>query len=167
MPRGAFDPIPILDVLLEHDVEFVLIGGLAGNALGSPSITSDVDICYERSWDNLGRLAAALGAMDARLRGAPERIPFVLGAQALHTGDSFTFVTRHGWVDVLATPFGTRGYREVRANASEVQLGGRSLWVCELEDLMRMKTAAGRPKDRIELEVLGALRDELEGRPKD
>lgn len=33
-----------------------------------------------------------------------------------------------------------------------------------IEDLMRMKEAAGRPKDRNELEILGALRDEIEGR---
>lgn len=38
--------------------------------------------------------------------------------------------------------------------------------VASLEDLIRMKTAAGRPKDRVELETLGALRDELEGRPE-
>jgi len=33
-----------------------------------------------------------------------------------------------------------------------------------LDDLMAMKRAAGRPKDRIELEILGALREELDRR---
>jgi hypothetical protein len=34
--------------------------------------------------------------------------------------------------------------------------------VASLDDLIRMKRAAGRPKDRIELEILGALRDEID-----
>ena len=41
-------------------------------------------------------------------------------------------------------------------------LFGTRLWVAGLDDLMAMKRAAGRPKDRIELEILGALREELD-----
>lgn len=33
--------------------------------------------------------------------------------------------------------------------------------VCNLDDLIRLKEAAGRPKDRVEVEILGAIRDEL------
>jgi hypothetical protein len=39
---------------------------------------------------------------------------------------------------------------------------GQNVHVASLEDLMAMKRAAGRPKDRIELEILGALREELD-----
>jgi hypothetical protein len=31
-----------------------------------------------------------------------------------------------------------------------------------VDDLIRMKRAASRPKDRVELEILGALRDEID-----
>lgn len=68
--------IGVLEVLAEHGVDHVLIGGLAANVLGSDSITSDIDVCYERSRPNLVRLAAALQDMDARLRGAPDGLPF-------------------------------------------------------------------------------------------
>jgi len=161
------DFVRVLETLAEHEVAFVLIGGLAATVLGSPSVTSDVDVCYERSWDNLERLAMALRAMGASSRGAPEQLPFPLDAQALRNGDSFTFETTFGAVDVLATPSGTTGYETLRVNAERIELGGALVvFVCSLEDLIRMKTAAGRPKDRIELEVLGALRAELEGNPQ-
>jgi len=161
------DFLDALHVLVSHGVEFVLIGGVAANALGSPSVTTDLDICYERSDDNLERLVTALIALGARLRGpgVPDSAPFQLHPDTLRAGDSFTFATRAAALDVLGTPSGTRGFAELRANATLMDFGeGLEVWVCSLEDLMRMKTAAGRPKDRIELEVLGALRDELERR---
>lgn len=161
---AEFRPRRLLDVLTEHGVEFVLIGGLAANALGSPSVTYDLDVCHARDRDNLERLAAALRAVHATLRGAPAGLPFLLDAETLYRGDSFTFDTAFGSLDVLATPTGTRGFEELRTNAVQMTISDHIVWVCALGDLMRMKTAAGRPKDRIQLEILGSLRDEVEGR---
>lgn len=158
----------VLETLARHDVEYVLIGGLAAHVLGSPSVTFDVDICHERAWPNLERLSEALRDMNASLRGAPESVRLLLDAQTLRNGDTFTFDTTFGALDIVGAPSGTRGYRELRVNATRLDLDrGVVVWVCALEDLIRMKAAACRPKDRIELEVLGALRDELEGRPDD
>jgi len=76
-------------------------------------------------------------------------------------GDSFTFETRHGNLDCMATPDGTTGYSDLIVRSSEVDLGeGLVVRVTSLEDLMRMKRAAARPKDLIELEVLAALAEE-------
>jgi len=158
----AFDPALALRTLHAHGVRFVLIGGLAANVLGSPSITYDLDICYARDEANLAALAAALTELGARLRGVRERVPFRLDALTLKRGDSFTFTTRAGSVDVLATPSGTRGYDELEADASEIELAGVEVRVASIDALMRMKRAAARPKDRIELEVLEALKDEIE-----
>lgn len=163
-----FDAVPLLTRLAEHDVDFVLIGGVAARALGSTTITRDLDVCYDRARPNLERLAAMLRAVHARLRGVPEGLPFQLNAQTLYQGDSFTFETDFGPFDILATPSGTRGYPELAANAEVQDLGGGLLVrICTIEDLMRMKTAAGRLKDRVELEVLGALRDQREGHPEE
>jgi hypothetical protein len=41
-------------------------------------------------------------------------------------------------------------------------LGGLTVQVASVDDLTRMKRAAARPRDLIELEILGALGDELE-----
>jgi hypothetical protein len=159
-----FDPRPALEALSAHGVLFVLIGGLAATLHGSPSITGDVDICYARDMRNLARLADALTELGATLRGSPPDVPFLVDAETLARGDHFTFATRAGSVDCLGTPAGTSGFDELNKTAVSMDLGGLSVRVASIEDLIRMKLAAGRPKDRAEAEILGALRDELEGR---
>ena len=157
----AFDPLRMLRVLTRHEVAFVVIGGLAGRVWGSPTITNDLDICYARGRANLEHLAAALGELHARLRGAPADVPFQLDARALAMGDSFTFETDAGNLDCLGTPSGTNGYADVRLRAVEVDLAeDLRIPFCSLDDLLRMKRAAARPKDLIEIEILEAVREE-------
>ncbi|MGH2402236.1 MAG: nucleotidyl transferase AbiEii/AbiGii toxin family protein [Candidatus Limnocylindria bacterium] len=163
MSERRFDPVHMLRRLQAHGVRFVLIGGLAAKAHGSPTLTVDLDICYARDRDNLERLAAALTELGSVLRGAPRDLPFRLDARTLERGDSFTFTTDFGDLDVLGTPSGVAGFEDLDANADEAELGeDLVVRVASLEDLIRMKRAAGRPKDRVELEILGALRDEIE-----
>lgn len=158
---APFDPLRALRVFADPEVDFVMIGGLAGRLWGSPTVTNDLDVCYFRSPANLVRLAAALIELEARLRGVEEPVPFLLDAEALGNGDGFTFATTAGNLDVLATPSGTDGYEELAATATTMDLGDLDVRVADVEDLIRMKQAAARPKDLIEVEVLGALRDEL------
>jgi hypothetical protein len=159
---SAFDPLRALRTLDEHRVEFVVIGGIAGRLWGSPTVTNDIDVCYRDSSENLERLASALRALRARLRGVDDGVPFQLDATALANGDAFTFVTDAGNLDVLGTPSGTNGFDDLVATAVEMDLVDLKVMVCDLEDLIRMKRAASRPKDLIEIEVLSALRDELD-----
>ena len=161
----AFDPIRALKGLNERGVRFVVIGGVAAAAHGSPSVTRGLDICYERSPENLGRLADSLLELGARLRGVNDDVPFLLDAETLAHDDHFTFSTDAGDLDCLGTPAGTTGYRELVADATAMDIDGLTMAVASLEDMIRMKRAAGRPKDRVELEILGALRDEISGDP--
>jgi hypothetical protein len=159
----AYDPLDALRVLQDHDTRFIVIGGFAGRLWGSPTVTNDLDVCYARDPDNLERLAAALTQLRARLRGVDDEVAFLLDAQTLAKGQNFTFVTSAGNLDILGLPAGVQGFDELAANAAEFDLGeGLVVSVCHLDDLIRMKRAAGRPKDRIELEVLTAVRDEIE-----
>ncbi len=158
-----YDPVAALGVLNRHGVQFVVIGGVAGRLWGSPTLTNDVDLCYERSDDNIVRLADALTELGARLRRVADEVPFILDAETIRRGLNFTFTTSLGPLDILGLPAGVRDFNELAANAVEFDLGdGVRVQVCDLDDLMRMKRATGRPKDRIELEVLGAVRDERE-----
>lgn len=161
MNEPAFDPLSALRTLLDHDVRFVLIGGYAGALRGSPVITGDLDICYARDDANLERLAGALLALDAHLRGALPDVPFQLDARTLRAGDHFTFSTSAGALDCLGTPAGTNGFADLDARASDEVVDGITIRVATVNDLIRMKRAAGRPKDLIALEWLSALRDEL------
>ena len=155
-----FDWGRALAALTDGNVRFVVIGAVAGQILGSPSLTRDLDICHARDPENLEALAAVLVGINARLRGVTEDVPFRLDARTLAAGDSFTFVTDLGDLDVLATPSGTRGFDDLVRDAERIQIDGREILVASLDDLIRMKRAAGRPKDLIEIEVLGALREE-------
>ncbi|HEX9235533.1 MAG TPA: hypothetical protein VF972_04575, partial [Actinomycetota bacterium] len=157
-----FDPLRALRVLLHQGVRFVLIGGYAASLRGSPVITGDLDICYARREADLEKLAAALRQLRATLRGAPRDLPFQLDAKTLAAGDHFTFSTTAGPLDCLGTPAGTRGFDDLDERATDEDLEGLTVRVASIEDLMRMKRGLQRPKDRIALEWLAALREELD-----
>jgi hypothetical protein len=125
-----------------------------------------VDICYARDADNLERLATVLSDSAAIRRGLPPDAPRMppLDARTLRAGGLFTLMTRFGAFDLLADPDPGLDYEQLIARAVERRVAGVGVHVASLADLMAMKRAAGRPKDRIELEILGALREELDRR---
>ncbi|MGI8983636.1 MAG: hypothetical protein ACR2HM_03745 [Acidimicrobiales bacterium] len=163
---GDFDPSRAFRVLNQHEVGYVVIGGLASEFLGAAIGTNDIDICYERTPENMNRLAAALSDLHARLRvvGVDEELPFILDGRTLAAGDSFTFVSDAGDLDILGTPSGTAGFRDLDADATSYDLGeGLIVRVVSLDDLIRMKEAASRPKDQTHLHILSALKDMTAG----
>jgi hypothetical protein len=161
---NAFDPVGALESLLAHDVDFVLIGGLAARLHGSPTVTDDLDISHSKERANLERLAVCLGKMHARLRlpDPDEVIDADLDWRMLQAADNFTLVTDHGAFDCLARPAGIGSYGGLRERSVRMVLASVTVEVASLDDLMAMKKAAGRPKDRVELEILAALKEELE-----
>lgn len=84
--------------------------------------------------------------------------------RALRAGDVFTLRTRFGDLDLLAHPDPDLDYRTLVEHSIEAEILGIRVHVAGLDDLMAMKRAAGRPKDRIELEILGALREQIDRR---
>jgi hypothetical protein len=163
----AFHPRKLLETLVRHEVDFVLIGGLAGVARGSAYVTLDVDVAYDRSRANLERLAAALAELHATLRGAPPDLPFVADAKTLENGANFTFDTRHGPLDILSDPAGAPAYATLRDEAGEELLvEGVGIRVASLDHLIAMKEAFGRPKDLLMASEYRVISDELR-RPRD
>jgi len=163
----SFQPRKLLQTLVRHGVDFVLIGGMAGAVRGSAYITLDVDVAYDRSRANLQRLANALRELEATLRGAPPDVPFLLDAQTLANGANFTFDTPYGPLDVLSDPAGAPAYATLRAEAGEELLvEDLSIRVASLDHLIAMKEAAGRPKDLLMASEYRVISDELR-RPKD
>lgn len=78
-------------------------------------------------------------------------------------GDHFTLSTDLGDLDLIGTPAGTGGYDDLAAEAIAVELEGFQVRVASLDDLIRMKRSAGRPKDLPELNILMALRKRSPG----
>ena len=162
MPHAELDLGAVFDALDRNGVRYIVIGGQAGIVWGSPLLTEDFDVVYARDRGNLECLATALKQLHARLRvpGVDEDLPFQLDATTLERGFNFTFETDAGDVDVLGLPAGVDGFDELEPNAESVALAGHRVLVASLDDLIRMKIAAGRPKDRLAVETLVALRDE-------
>lgn len=157
------EPERILKRLTNTEVDFVIIGGLAAAAQGSVRPTYDIDVCYRRTPENLGRLAEALAPLNPRLREAPEDLPFRWDARTLQRGLNFTLQTDAGAIDLLGEVAGLGSYEEVLAHSEVTELYERSVRVLTLEGLIKAKRAAGRPRDHehlIELEALLELREQ-------
>ena len=163
---GSLDPLAILRVLVKHDARFVVIGGIAGALYGSTTLTVDLDILYDRGGDNIERLARALVTLAAVRRDVPAGAPGPIDARALRMGSNFLLTTRHGELDCIGqTPSGRFTYKQIAPTAERLRIGADlEVDVASLDELIRMKRAAGRTKDRIEVENLSALRDERERR---
>ncbi len=147
----------LIGVLSDGRVEYVVIGGVAALAHGSALPTYDLDVCYRRDAENIGRLCDALQPFRPRLRGAPADLPFVLDLATVLTGLNFTLATEIGDLDLLGEVAGLGEFPEVAAVSEEVDLYGRQVKVLSLEGLIRSKEATGRAKDQVYLAELEAL----------
>ena len=159
-PHAELDVTRILRALTERGVDFVVIGGIAAVLHGSARNTFDLDVCFATDPANLKALGDALMALHARLRGV-DAGPFIPDAATLRRIEVLTLSTDAGDLDVLARPAGAPRFAALRRHADRFDLGDFSVLVASVEDLIAMKSAAGRPKDReavAELETIRRLR---------
>lgn len=168
---ASFDGPRMLQVLSAHEVVFVVIGGFAATAYGSPLLTNDLDIVPDPNRDNMARLSRALKEMGAKVRAAGvEPSPFDHDADSLLGSRVWNLTTAYGDLDITHQPTGTQGYADLRRGAVTVTVRGSSFLLASLADIVRSKEAAGRDKDRRSLPVLRELLDrqirERVGRPK-
>jgi hypothetical protein len=149
----------ILRLLAESGIEFIVIGGVAATAHGSPRATVDVDIVYSRRPENLERLVAALTPHHPYIRGAPPGLPFRFDVQTLRSGLNFTLTTDLGWIDLLGEVTGGGRFEDLLPQSIVMELFGAECHVLHLDALIRTKRAAGRPKDYEAIAELELLRD--------
>jgi hypothetical protein len=165
-----YRPDEILEVLERHLVLYVVIGGLAAELRGSPYATRDVDVTPARTRQNLTRLAAALRELDAKLRipDMEEPLAIALDERTFGQGTTWTFVTKHGYLDVALLPDGTQGYDDLRRSATQEQISDTlKIFVAALADVIRSKEAAGREKDRAVLPVLRQVLERSQKKERD
>lgn len=166
-----YAPDRILEVLENHLVRYVLIGGLAAVVHGAPYPTYDVDVTPDPEPDNLERLTTALTWLDARIQAGTsghsgEPVEFPASAELLSRAETWYLATRFGALDLVFKPAGTGGYRDLRRDAKHLELtNSLTVWVTSLADIVRSKEAAGRGKDRRALPDLRALLERAERRP--
>jgi hypothetical protein len=150
----------IVNRLTNEQVEFIIVGMMSAVLQGSSLTTRDLDVCYRRTPDNITRLVAALRPLSPRPRGFPPDLPFVFDERTVLLGANFTLEIGVESLDLLGEMSGVGGYEQVIGRAVEVEYGGVRARALSLEDLIRTKTAAGRPKDLGALPELRALLSE-------
>lgn len=143
----------ILDELARHEVDFVLVGGLAAQTHGSTRMTNDVDVIPAPNPQNLARLAAALRALQARVLN-PGHEGLEIDAAMLPRATIWQLATPHGDIDVLHDAPGVAPYGELRERALVISLDETRVPVAGRDDLIRMKLARGRPIDRADVAAL-------------
>lgn len=161
--RGAEAPLDVgelIATLARHRVEYLVIGGVATQVHGHRRTTMDLDVAADPSPENLRRLGAALAELEARPRDAG------VEEGELSIGDSERpaiaaivppLLTRHGQIHVLKEPKGARKFEEMRERALVVDLDGNEVAIVGLDDLIRMKRAAGRPADLDDIAALAEV----------
>jgi hypothetical protein len=150
----------IIRALARAEVDFIVVGGIAAAAHGAARATYDVDVVYARSPDNMARLANALAPLKAYLRGAPPGLPFRWDAETIAHGLNFTLTTTLGDIDVLGEIVGGGGYERLLPHCIEIEVFETRCFCVDLDTLIHLKRAAGRPRDLEAIAELEALREE-------
>jgi predicted nucleotidyltransferase len=148
--------------LAAHDVEFVIVGGVAITLHASAYITRDLDLCYARGGSNIRRLIQAMSPFNPKPRNWPVELPYLFDESSMRNGTNFTFETSIGDIDLLGEVEGVGVYADALANSQEYEIYGAKVRVFTLDALIRSKTAANRPKDHLVLPELLALKEALD-----
>ncbi|MEZ5293710.1 MAG: hypothetical protein R2745_21680 [Vicinamibacterales bacterium] len=159
------DLLGFVRVLSAAGVDYVVVGGVAANLHGALRTTLDLDVVYARTPDNIDRLVGALAPYRPYLRGAPEGLPFAFDAATIARGLNFMLVTTLGDLDLLGDVAGGGTFEALVGHSDTVTIDGFACRVVSLPQLIALKRAAGRPKDREALAELEALLEERDDTP--
>jgi hypothetical protein len=168
----GLDTERILRALSSHEVEYVLVGGLAALAYGSTIATADADLLPRPAAANLDRLLDALEDLGAEILLSEQRLAMEAGepwevvdlnekgASALASAEAWHFTTSAGPIDVVVTVTGVGPYEAHLGATEERVVFGLRILVAGLDDLIASKEATMRPKDEAILRELRELRGE-------
>jgi len=151
----VFDPYALFEALDRERISYVVVGGFARVVHGSAETTDGLDIAPSLREENLRRLGRALDELEAR---GPDSKP--VDAGSLSASDAVTVRTRAGELRIVATPWGTRGYDDLRIRAYRENLGrGARPQVASVVDCVRMLEASDRAPDTERLLRLRRMMD--------
>jgi len=153
----------LLEQLVESEISFVMVGGLAVNAWGYIRATQDIDIVPDPDRDNLDRLDALLKSLGGKVDVEGRLLDSDAISIFLRTGDRTLVMTELGRIDVLQGLPQIPPFRVLATEATDVDMNGLVVRVCSLEHLLDMKRASDRPRDRDDLDALEGIHDDPAG----
>ena len=151
----------LLEGLVEADIKFILVGGLAAVVQGSPVTTMDVDIVHNQSSENIGKLFKFLKAIDAIYRRPNNKVIEPREEELSEIGHAL-FTTRLGPLDVLAVIEEGKTYEDLLEHTVEIEFRGHTIRVLDLKMLIQLKRTSKNPKDKQRLPVLEETLRQLE-----
>jgi hypothetical protein len=154
----------ILVTLVDHRVDFIVVGGMAAVLRGAPVTTRDIDIVYDRTAANIERLLVALTVLDARFRADERRLR--PNESHLWSQGHKLLETRYGPLDVLGSIEEQTTYADLLPHASALEVAGVGVLVLSVDRLIEVKRKLARPKDQLMLLELEALLEELARAPR-
>lgn len=158
MPEPGINFRAILRLLIEAEVRFVIIGGVALHLHGADNLTLDMDISFARDTANTDALAKILNSLHARYRDFPPDLPCLIDGQTLRNSTNLTLKTDLGEFDLLAEPEGADSFQGLWERATTMLIESMEIHVASIDDLIAMKKAANREKDRLHIMQLEALK---------
>jgi predicted nucleotidyltransferase len=150
--------IQLLKRLIDHDVEFIVIGGVAAALQGSGLATFDLDVCAPMTDANIDRIHAAMQDLNAYFGQRPDRLPLYDDPKRLHGFKNIYLRTNLGAIDLLGELPGVASYEEILKNAEIFEVENIRFKVIDLETLLAAKRVAGRDKDKTAIRQLEAAK---------
>jgi len=151
----------LLTRLIEHQVEFVLVGDFAGVAYGSTWLRQVVEVCTRFSPDNFMRLQEMVADLHPVHRMTPQRLPLQLTPETCASLTNLYLDTDLGQLDCLGFIQGVGDFDEVKKHSIEVSLPAGICRILSIDALIQSKEAMGRPRDRESVLQLKAIRHHL------
>jgi predicted nucleotidyltransferase len=162
MANSAPDFFKILQTLAEHEVEFIIVGGICAVLHGAPVSTFDLDIVHSRAPENIQHLISALRRMDTCYRGRGEQ-RLVPDSHHLASTGHHLLMTTYGPLDVLGTIGSGHDYEGLFGHSEDIIVDDLQLRLLDLENLIKIKEETARAKDQA---VLSILRQTLKEKQK-
>jgi predicted nucleotidyltransferase len=162
MPTPTFDFRLILETLADHNVEFIVVGGVCAVLHGAPVHTFDLDLVHSRTAENVERLLPALQTLDAYFREHGERRLRPDRSHLSSPGHQL-LMTRAGPLDLLGVIGNDRSYDELLPNTRTLAVReGLQVRLLDLATLIAVKEETKREKDEATMAILRRTLEEKE-----
>lgn len=143
----------IIEGLIEADVKFILVGGLATVVQGAPITTMDVDIVHLQTPQNISKLFNFLKSVNAIYRRPDDKIIEPQKQDFSGMGHAL-LSTRLGALDVLAFIEKNQIYEDLIKDSIEIEFRGKTVYVLDIEKIIELKETSKNPKDLQRLPLL-------------
>jgi hypothetical protein len=155
----AQDDRALLTRLHQHQVDFVIVGGVACVLHGASYVTYDLDVCIRLGAENLYRIQAAVADLHPYHRLAAQKLPLELTDKLCTRLKNMYLQTGLGALGCLGEILGVGDFDKVTAASIIMSFPFGSFRVLSLRALICAKEAAGRGKDSSALRFLRAIKE--------